>query len=344
MKPSLIARVNRRVKRLQKKFAQKSLILMYHRVAEKDVDPWSLCVTPEHFAQHLEAIKKHAHPISLRELAQAHQEGKVPQGSVAITFDDGYANNLHQAKPLLERYGVPGTVFVSSGYLNSHREFWWDELDRVLLQPGRLPEKLSLNINGSAHQWELGAAVDYSEEEHQRDYARQAWAAQPGTRLFFYHSVWQLLQPLPEQHRYQAMDEILTWAEAEPVARETHRSMFPEEVHTLEQGGVVEVGAHTVNHPLLSAHSTVLQQDEIKQSKVDLEKLLGHPVKTFAYPYGAYTKETVPLVEEAGFVCACSTVEDTVWRESDRFELPRFDAINWNGKEFEQRLLSWLNS
>lgn len=325
---------------VQNRFTPKALILMYHRVAQEDLDPWSLCVTPQNFAQHLEVLQTHTQPMSLKQLAQAHQDGNIPDQAVAITFDDGYANNLYNAKPILNRYNIPATVFVTSGYTQRHREFWWDELEQVLLQPGKLADKLCLTIEGNTHEWELGTAVEYSKDE-QRDRHHQGQAS-PGTRLSFYYSVWQQLQPLPEAQRQQLLDEIITWAETEPVPRPTHRPLTLAEIPILEQDGLVEVGAHTVNHPLLSAQSIELQRQEIIQSKADLEKILAHPVSSFAYPFGAYTPQTVPLVHEAGFTYACSTVEHTVRQYSDCLQLPRFEVLNWNGKEFEQRLLQWF--
>jgi peptidoglycan/xylan/chitin deacetylase (PgdA/CDA1 family) len=115
-------------------------------------------------------------------------------------------------------------------------------------------------------------------------------------------------------------------------------------VRTLDQGGLVEVGAHTVSHPLLSAHSLAFQRNEIRRSKVSLEEILGHPVTSFAYPYGAYTPETIALLQEAGFNCACATVKTTIWRHTDRYQLPRCDGKDWSGVEFEKQLQTWFQS
>lgn len=327
---------------LQKRFASRGLILMYHRVAEKDIDPWSLCVTSQHFSEHLEVLQKHARPISLRQLAEAYQEGNIPNRTVVVTFDDGYANNLHNAKPLLERFNIPATVFVTTAYIDKNREFWWDELDYVMLQPGRLPEKLCLTINGSLRQWDLGAAVNYREEDYRHDRNRQDGKGQPGSRLSLYYSIYQQLQRLSEERQQKAMDEILIWADAEPVARSTHRSLVPEEICILGQRGLVEIGAHTANHPLLCTQSIALQRNEIQKSRADLEEIMGHRVTSFSYPFGNYTEETIHLVQEAEFTCACSAVEETVWRHSDCFQLPRFEVQNWNGEEFERKLLRWF--
>jgi peptidoglycan/xylan/chitin deacetylase (PgdA/CDA1 family) len=85
---------------------------------------------------------------------------------VVVTFDDGYADNLHHAKPLLERYGIPATVFVTSDYIGQEHEFWGDKLERLLLQPGALPQTLQLQVNGTAYQWSLGEAAYFSEETY----------------------------------------------------------------------------------------------------------------------------------------------------------------------------------
>ena len=315
---------------------------MYHCVAEVDLDPWSLCVTPHHFAEHLKVLQKYAYPVSLQQLAQGHQDGNIPYRSVSVTFDDGYANNLHNAKPLLEQYNVPATVFVTTGYLGQNREFWWDELERLLLQPGRLPETLCLKLNGSTQQWELGEASYYSKEDYRRDRERRASERYPGSRLALYYSVWQQLRLLNEGERLKALSEITIWGNAEPGTRLTHRPLLPEELSTLAEGRLVEVGAHTVTHPFLPTRSSAFQQDEIQRSKVHLEAVLERRVTSFAYPFGYYTPETVKLVQAAGFTCACSCVEETVWQHSDCFQLPRFEVRNWNGQEFAKRLLRWF--
>jgi peptidoglycan/xylan/chitin deacetylase (PgdA/CDA1 family) len=336
--------LHRAVGRLQKRFvSSKGLILMYHAIGEVDLDPWGLYVTRQNFAQHLEVLQKYAQPISLQKLAQAHQDGNIPDRAISITFDDGYANNLLNAQPLLAQYDIPATVFTIAGGIGSNREFWWDELEQVLLQPGRLPQTLSLTLNGQSHQWELGATSDYSEADIERDRTHKVDESQPGSRLALYYSVWQKLQPLPESDRTRALDEIILWANAKPVARLTHRPLLPEELRTLAKEGLIEVGAHTVTHPLLSAHSVAFQQKEIQQSKADLEEVLECRVTSFSYPFGNYTPQTIKLVRQAGFDYACSGIRDTVWRNSDCFQLPRFEVQNWNGEKFAQQLLGWFD-
>lgn len=343
MKIRGVGRLRQEIRRVQKRLApSKGLILMYHSIAEEGSDPWKLCVSPQNFAQHLEVLRKYAHPISLRQLAQARQEGTIPHRAVALTFDDGYANNFYNAKPLLEQYNIPATVFVTTGYIGRDREFWWDELEKALLKPGKLPEKLCLPFNGSTYEWELGEATDYTQEDSQRDRNCKHWEARSRSRLALYYAVWQKLQPLPDVQQQEALTKILSWSGTKDFARPTYRILKQEELHQLRQGDLVEIGAHTVTHPFLSAHSPDFQWNEIQRSKNYLEEKLECPVVTFAYPYGNYTPETAKLAKKAGFDCACSTVEDIVWRESDPFQLPRFEVGNWNGEEFTKRLWGWF--
>ncbi len=89
-------------------------VLMYHRVADEISDPWGLCVTPDHFAQHMELLARHNAQIDLADLHG--RKGYAPFGRrIAVTFDDGYLDNFTQAVPILERYGIPATIFVVAG-------------------------------------------------------------------------------------------------------------------------------------------------------------------------------------------------------------------------------------
>jgi peptidoglycan/xylan/chitin deacetylase (PgdA/CDA1 family) len=323
---------------LQRKLSSKAVILMYHRVAEREVDPWYLCVTPEHFAMHLEIIRKQARPLSLKQLAQAHQESRIPDRAVVITFDDGYVDNLHNAKPLLERYDIPATVFLTGGLDVPTREFWWDELYRALVRPGTLPSSLTLGTD-KVRRWELAGAAVYTNEDYQRDCTHDGKFSE---RVNFYYSVWEWLRPLPREERRRMLDEIVAWAGARLEVPTVHRFLEPEEIGALAEGKLVEIGAHTLSHELLPAHTAAFQRAEIEQNKLYLEDLLAQPITSFSYPFGEYSPETVSLVREAGFISACSVIRDIVWRKSDRFLLPRFGVNDWRGEEFERQLLRWF--
>lgn len=326
---------------LKKRFVSGSLILMYHRIADAKTDPWSLCVTPQHFSEHLEILQKYARTLRLDQLIHSLRLGKIPRRSTVITFDDGYADNLHMAKPLLERHGIPATFFLTTGCIERRREFWWDELDRLILQPGILPETLKLSIRGKIYEWHLNNGVQYNEDIVQQNSSWRAWEKAPGIRYEIYCSLWKLLKPLDENEQQDILNQLLTWAEAKPYARATHRLILPEEISSLGRGGLFEVGAHSVTHASLSTQPIASQRHEIQQSKVYLEGILGNPVTNFAYPYGDYTTETVGLVKEAGFSSACTTKAGIVSSKTDRFQLPRFEVLDWDGGELEKQLLKW---
>ncbi|MDM8542631.1 polysaccharide deacetylase family protein [Desulfococcaceae bacterium HSG9] len=335
----VIGGLQRTIEGFRKKFASKAAILMYHRVIDMDADPWSLCVSPQHFAEHLEILRKHAHPISLQQLVQVHKDGNIPDRAVAVTFDDGYADNLHNAKPLLEQYSVPATVFVANGALGQAREFWWNELERILLQPGTLPETLEVNIKHEPFCWVLGKDSDYSEDAYQSDCG---WIVDlyeyPTSRHSLYFTLHQLLQPLPDAEVYQVMDELLAWSGKKTVPFSINRTLSKKELLLLKQGELIEIGAHTVSHPSLSMLSKNRQQDEIMQNKIVLEEYLGQQVNFFAYPYGKYSMQTRTIVQEAGFACACTIDKNCVWHGSDPYLLPRITMRDWGGENFLKQL------
>ncbi|QHG19852.1 polysaccharide deacetylase family protein [Nostoc sp. ATCC 53789] len=330
------------VQQLKNKIFPGALILMYHRVAEADSDPWSLCVTPKHFAEHLEVLRQYGYPLHLQQLTKRLSDRQYINRSIVVTFDDGYADNFYHAKPLLEKYDIPATVFVTTGGIDQKREFWWDELEQLLLQPDILPDLLRLNIHGKTYQWKLGEATHYSEADHQRDrHCRMGRKLRqyPTLRHTLYRSLYQLLQFLPIYERNKLLDELAIWANAEPVGRSTHRSLSKEEMLALESGGLIEIGAHTVTHPFLSQLPIASQQDEIQHSKDYLEKILGHVITSFSYPHGSYTNETTSIVQETGFTCACSSIVGKVQQNSSFFLLPRVVVEDWDGETFAH----WLS-
>jgi peptidoglycan/xylan/chitin deacetylase (PgdA/CDA1 family) len=141
------------------------------------------------------------------------------------------------------------------------------------------------------------------------------------------------------------LGQIAAWAGASPAARPTHRVLTRQEAAGLERGDLVELGAHSVHHPVLSALPPASQRREIEGSKAWLEELLEHPVSAFSYPFGQpsdYSAETIALVRGAGFECACVLREGLAKPATDPFQLPRTQVPDWGRDEFEKRLTEWL--
>lgn len=134
-----VGRLKRILKRVRSALRCRVVILMYHRVFKTSSDPWGLCVSPKNFAEHLELLRRHYPVLTLHELVSSLRDARLPKRGVVLTFDDGYADNLWNAKPLLEKYEVPATFFVTSGCVDSSSEFWWDDLERAILEPSKLP-------------------------------------------------------------------------------------------------------------------------------------------------------------------------------------------------------------
>ena len=286
-------------------------------------------------------------PISLRELSVGMRERKVPRRGVLVTFDDGYADNLHNAKPILERYEIPAVVFVAGGYVGSEREYWWDELENLLLLPGALPEHLQLHLNGVDISWRLGETARFYSEQNYRDHA--GWNISkdaPTERHALYWKLYKIIRPLPAPHQRRVLEELRVWSNGKSAARESHRPMAPKELRTLRDGNLIEIGAHTISHPVLSSLPLDVQREEIGGSRKFLEEIVGRPISSFAYPYGGdadYTHETVAAVREAGFESAFSTSSGVVQKDSESFRLPRNWVRDWKLDAFAARLDQWFS-
>jgi peptidoglycan/xylan/chitin deacetylase (PgdA/CDA1 family) len=131
------------------------------------------------------------------------------------------------------------------------------------------------------------------------------------------------------------------------MCRPSHRSLTLEEVFALAEEELIELGAHTVTHPVLSSLPEAAQRHEILMSKRRLQDLLNRPVSSFSYPYGQqahYTAETVKIVRQAKFSCGCCNFVGVVNRRTVPFQLPRLHVRDCDGDEVAHQLSWWFDT
>jgi len=119
--------IKKYIHRIRNFFVPTGYIVLYHRIANTKNDPHLLCVSPENLREQIKFLKENFRVVPLVQLVQEVRSKKLKNKTVAITFDDGYADNLHDALPILEEFNVPATVFLTAGYVGQNKPFYWDE-------------------------------------------------------------------------------------------------------------------------------------------------------------------------------------------------------------------------
>jgi peptidoglycan/xylan/chitin deacetylase (PgdA/CDA1 family) len=305
---------------LRGRWLGQALILGYHRIAAEGADPYAVCVSPPHFAEQLAVLSRLARPISLAQLMAGLYQANLPKKAVVLTFDDGYADTLYQAKPLLARYQIPATVFVTTG--SPGQPFWWDELAQIVLTASPL-----LDLSEAGWSGRLPAGPD---------------EATPAMRQQLLATLYQRLLPLPAERREPILHRLRAWPGSQPADFREQRALTPAELQELAGSELITIGAHTVSHPRLADLPEASQAAEIQQSKQLLVQQLGRPVRYFSYPNGSTSATTRKLVQASGFQAACASQPDLVRRGSDRLQLPRFWVPDWDGPKFSAWLQRWL--
>lgn len=258
------------------------VVLCYHRVGSGGHDPLGLSVSAEHFSEQLSAIAARGPIVPLEALVC----GDGPPGSVALTFDDGYADNLHVALPLLERAGAPATFFITSGHVDSGAGFWWDELTRLFQSGATAP--LRLESEGQVRAWR-------PQDSEQQDVVRRlvhAW-----------------MQPKLPERIGLVLAQLRSWsgqAGAPVRGAEADRPLGVGELRLLAASPLVTIGAHTRTHPSLRYASPERRSAEFLGALEDLSGWLGRTLPMLAYPFGVAGVDVDVEVAEAaqrdGFV------------------------------------------
>jgi len=290
-----------------------TIILMYHRVAALQRDPYGLAVRPEHFAAHVGHLRALGSVIPLSEALH-----RGPRPRIAITFDDGYADNATLAAPMLADAGLPATWFITAAQLG-RRRFWWDRLAECLLGDHEVPGSVDLEIGG-----------------------RQLWLnlRMPEARAAALQFIHRRLLTLSSEAVASSVDAIVD-ALRTPTPADDALTMTPSQLRSVAALPLQKVGAHTRTHVHLAGQPVEVQREEIHGSVKELSSLLGYPVEDFAYPFGGpgtVGKVAPRLAEEAGCRLACTTVPGPVRRRSTPYLLPRVTVGDWDCDEFAHRL------
>jgi peptidoglycan/xylan/chitin deacetylase (PgdA/CDA1 family) len=328
---SIAQRALRFAKRVPRRAIMRSwrahgMVLMYHRVTVSSWDPWSVCVDPDRFEQHLATLVRFADVVPLSELTSELRRGRRERPVAALTFDDGYADTLHVALPLLERYSVPATVFIVTAAIDGE-PFWWDRLLAILQSIERLPVEIRLPIAGDEFVWQRRP----TDGGHARDRDRLCSA------------MWSRLVATTDDDRRIALDQLEALVNPGSGGVTTARPMTKTELRSLAASPLIEIGGHTMNHRRLPDLSAEAQLTEIVGSRQQCQDLTSKFPFHFAYPFGAFDELTPELVRAAGFERAFSSEKDLVWDGSDIMLLPRIPVMNYTAREFSARLrMEWL--
>lgn len=327
---------------IRKYFEHRALVLMYHRVAAPEADIWEIAVSPENFEQHLQVLRKTKNVIPLKDLVQDVRNGKIRKNSVAITFDDGYVDNFLVARPLLEKYGLPATFFIASGNIGAGAEFWWDEIEQLILFTKHLPRRFAMEVNGNKVNYDLEQETQLTESLRQQNSRWNACKqAPPSRRCALFFNLWQALKPLPTTTQQELLQRISVWAGAPKSARADYLSMSEAQLQELGESSLFAVEAHTVSHPALAFHNRPYQKEELLRNVQYLEEATGRKPSLLAYPYGNYNEDTVVLATETGLTAAFTTEEKPVTKHSPLFRLGRVQAKNCAAPAFTALLDQW---
>jgi peptidoglycan/xylan/chitin deacetylase (PgdA/CDA1 family) len=279
-------------------------ILMFHRVTPVPDDLFPGEVHHDSFDLICAWVSRWFNVLPLDEAVRRMYEGDLPPRALAITFDDGYADNHDVALPILQRHGLNATFFVATGFLDGGR--MWND---TLVESVRRAKVDSLDLRGESMLASNPGVLSLRTTGDRRAALQKLIAST------------KYLAPLARQAQ---VDRIATMTRAELPH---DLMMSSNQVAKLHQAGM-RIGAHTVSHPILRGVDDDVARKEIGSSREKLSQITGSNVELFAYPNGKpdcdYSSRDVELARQLGFLAAFSTSPGAATAQSDRFQLPRF--------------------
>jgi len=295
------------------KYARLS-ILLYHSIP-RESDALLYDLKDSHvFDTQVSFLSDNFNVLPLHEAVQRLRENTLPSRAACITFDDGYANNAEVALPILQKYGVVATFFIAAGFINGGM-MWNDKLIELIRRaPG---SELDLNEIGFGT-FQIGTL-----KQRQKTLC----------------TVVEKFKYLPHDEKHARLEELCHLVS---VTLPQNVMMTAEQIKQLHLAGM-EIGGHTVNHPILTRLDRETAYTEIENGKKILEEIVQAPVRLFAYPNGKpgqdYSPDHVAILKEIGFDAAVSTAWGAATKDTDIFQLPRFTPWDTNRSRFMLRMM-----
>lgn len=290
--------------------------LIFHRVLESEDTMFPEEMHASRFNELCTWLAQWFTVLPLDEAIERHQSGRLPARALCITFDDGYEDNHRVAMPILKRHGLKATFFVATGFLNGGR--MWND---TVVEAVRHAQGLHLGLRTVS-----GLGLDTLP------------IGSPAQRRAAVDTILTKVKYLPMEDRLEIVERIARAAAVRPTDK---LMMTDEQVQDLHRQGM-QVGAHTVHHPILATLSPADIETEIAGSKRALEQIIAAPVRVFAYPNGKpwrdYGPEAVAVARRAGFVGAVSTSAAIARAQDDQFQMPRFTPWDRTPSRFALRL------
>jgi peptidoglycan/xylan/chitin deacetylase (PgdA/CDA1 family) len=289
-------------------------ILIYHRVLP-GIDPMrTFEVDAATFDWHMQLVARYFTPLPLSEAIERLDTDSLPRRALCVTFDDGYADNHDVALPLLRRWNVPATFFVTTAHLNGGMMWSDGVIEALRFIPG---DHVNLDDIGLGNH----SLTDT------KDRAAAALAILLKARY------------LHPRERLTLVERLTDSIGTLPVSR---LMMTAEQIVALRAAGM-EIGGHTVSHPILTQVADTEGWDEIVHNKEELESVLGEKLCLFAYPNGSpgkdYAARHIDMVKRAGYTAAVSTAWGAAASAVDRYQLPRVMPWDATAIRFGLRLL-----
>lgn len=291
----------------------KIVILLIHGVIDEKDDslfwkPLLPRLDQKRFEKYMCILSKYYNFISLPDAIEMLAGRKpIKPYSMVLTFDDGYQNNLTHAVPVLSRFNAPATIFVSTGYVNNPRPYWWDRLDYVLQHAeidGRDVKigSVTTRLNKSNRKMLLNSYHTVN-HEHMSD-------------MEFVSEYDNLSAQLEQESGYslseiQPKDKwsvVLTW-------EQLINNCFSD----------ITIGSHTVDHINLNYVDKQVAYQQLMDSKLDIEKKLKKECFCISYPYGCFNDEVADTAKRCGYVCGLSAKEGLNQQGDDLMKLRRID-------------------